>query len=523
MKISVAQLHYQLKNESYNLSLIKEKIQQANDEKSDIILFSSLYEKDFYSYEQIQFVASMDIIQEQIQTLLPLSQHIGIVVPFLLKTNQRKRTIFYYLYQGNIEQKIFDYQYLYGEGYHYEFSHKNHSFGVYFFEDIITNNKANFIGQIHKNNLPLKDTVLIFANANFGIQTLEQRYTYLREFVKHHSCQCIFLNTSGEYIGDVFEGRSCIFDKQQNLSHLLHAFQEDIKHVDTNRTYNPLSVTTDVIEEKQILKYLTLPHYISSTYEALKIGISDYFHRSGFSKAVIGLSGGIDSAVVACIATDVLGKENITGLLMPSPFSTTHSIEDALELAKNLGIHHHIVSIEKMYHMSLNTLQPLFQNLSTDVTEENLQSRIRGLLLMAFSNKHHSLLLNTSNKSELSAGYGTLYGDLCGALSVLGDLYKTQVYALANYINRIKNIIPQNIIHKVPSAELRPNQKDTDSLPEYELLDQILYLYIDKKISLQSIIKDYKFDKNIVVKVIDLYKKNRYKAIQICDILKVSI
>ncbi|MGL6021838.1 MAG: NAD(+) synthase [Chitinophagaceae bacterium] len=521
MKISIAQLHYRYKNEIYNISRIQEKIKQAIEQKSEMIIFSSVYEKEFYSYRQMQFLSSMDIIDQQIKSLLHWSENIAIVLPFLLKNNQRKRTIFYYIYKGHIEQKIFDYHYVYGEGFHYEFIHQECTFGVYFFEDIITNNKGNFMGQIHKKQLPAKEVVLLFGNASLGIQSFAQRVGYLQNFVKRHNTYCIFLNTCGEYEGEIFEGKSIVIDSQQHIAEWFNSFQDDCRVINVQSINTSANDLVDIIEDHDILKFLTIPSYISQVYEALKIGIQDYFSRSGFSKAVIGLSGGIDSAVVACIATEALGKENITALLLPSSFSTNHSVEDAQQLAKNLDINYHILPIKKMYHLALDSLHPIFKDAPCDITEENIQSRIRGLLLMGLSNKQGSLLLNTSNKSELCVGYGTLYGDLSGGISVLGGVYKTQVYALAKYINREHAVIPKNTILKPPSAELRPYQKDTDSLPEYDLLDQILYLYVDKKIAIESIISDYKFDKKLVEEVTNLYKKNCYKATQFCDILKV--
>jgi NAD+ synthase (glutamine-hydrolysing) len=240
-----------------------------------------------------------------------------------------------------------------------------------------------------------------------------------------------------------------------------------------------------------------------------------------FSKAVLGLSGGIDSAVTLVLAKYALGAENVRVMLMPSQYSSDHSIADAIALANNLDIQFDILPIEEVFTTFLELLNPYFKGLPENITEENIQSRIRGILLMAFSNKFGSLLLNTSNKSEVAVGYGTLYGDMSGGLSVLGDIYKTDVYLLANYMNRNRQIIPENIIIKPPSAELRPDQKDSDSLPDYEVLDKILFNYIELRRSEEEIIAEG-FDETIVKKTVSLVNLNEYKRYQTPPILRVS-
>jgi NAD+ synthase (glutamine-hydrolysing) len=223
-------------------------------------------------------------------------------------------------------------------------------------------------------------------------------------------------------------------------------------------------------------------------YKALVLGIRDYFAKSGFKKAVLGLSGGIDSALTCVLAADALGSQNILSVLMPSEFSTSHSVDDALNLCKNLNSPYEILEIKDNFDSILGNLKPIFGDRPFDVAEENLQARIRGMLLMAVSNKFGNILLNTSNKSEMAVGYGTLYGDMCGGIAVLGDVYKTEVYDLSRYINRMTEIIPINSIEKAPSAELRPGQKDQDSLPPYEILDAVLFQYIEKKKSPMDIV-----------------------------------
>lgn len=277
----------------------------------------------------------------------------------------------------------------------------------------------------------------------------------------------------------------------------------------------------DVGKGSDIIAYLTDAKNIGEIHRALLLGIRDYFFKMGFKKATLGASGGIDSAVVQALAVEALGKENVHVLLMPSEFSSDHSVSDAEQLSKNLNNRYDIVPIKGIYESFLTTLHPIFGNLPFSVAEENIQSRVRGNLLMAVANKFGYILLNTSNKSELATGYGTLYGDMAGGLSVLGDVYKMQVYALARYINRAGTIIPENILTKAPSAELRPGQKDSDSLPEYAILDRVLYNYIELRQGPKEIIAGG-FDPDLVARILRLVNMNEYKRAQFCPIIRVS-
>jgi NAD+ synthase (glutamine-hydrolysing) len=278
---------------------------------------------------------------------------------------------------------------------------------------------------------------------------------------------------------------------------------------------------TEVGKDMDTLEYLMNEKNIAEIHQALILGIRDYFHKMGFSKAILGASGGIDSAVVQALAVEALGKENVRVLLMPSEFSSDHSVTDAEQLSRNLDNAYDIVPIKGVYDAFLTTLKPIFKDLPFSVAEENIQSRSRGNLLMSVANKFGYILLNTSNKSELATGYGTLYGDMAGGLSVLGDLYKMQVYALARYINREREIIPVNIITKAPSAELRPNQKDSDSLPDYPILDRVLYQYIELRQGPRDIIAQG-YDAALVARILKLVNTNEYKRNQFCPIIRVS-
>ncbi len=263
------------------------------------------------------------------------------------------------------------------------------------------------------------------------------------------------------------------------------------------------------------------PEVVDLVYRALTMGLREYFAKNHFRKAVIGLSGGIDSALVCALAVAALGAENVHGILMPSQYSTDHSVKDAVDLAVNLGIGYDIVPIADCFETLKKTMKPVFGDLAEDVTEENMQARIRGTILMSYANKFGAILLNTTNKSEAAMGYGTLYGDSCGALSVIGDLYKTEVYELSEYINRDRELIPRNSIDKAPSAELRPGQKDSDSLPDYEVLDAILNLHIEEQMSHEEIVEEG-YDSDLVAEVIRKVRVNEWKRLQFAPQFKVS-
>ncbi|MBV9961665.1 MAG: NAD(+) synthase, partial [Parafilimonas sp.] len=310
-----------------------------------------------------------------------------------------------------------------------------------------------------------------------------------------------------------------------NLCKFLSMFHEDFATVVLN---DDGTIDVPIIESAEHLPNaeLNLREFkpelnIKMVYEALVLGIRDYFKKMGFTKAILGSSGGIDSAVVLALACEALGKENVRAILMPSPYSSEHSVSDAEQLSKNLDNPYDIVRIDSIYEDFLKTLKPVFKDLPFSIAEENIQSRIRGNLLMAIANKFGYILLNTSNKSELATGYGTLYGDMAGGLSVLGDCYKSQIYELTKFINRDKEIIPSNILSKAPSAELRPNQKDTDSLPDYTILDNILYQYIERRLGPVEI-KAMGFDAPTVDRTLKLVNANEYKRNQFCPIIRIS-
>ncbi|MFM2439801.1 MAG: hypothetical protein RLZ16_800, partial [Bacteroidota bacterium] len=369
------------------------------------------------------------------------------------------------------------------------------------------------------------DILLNLSASPFDYTHDEDRKATIKANVLKYKKPLFYCNAIGSQTEIVFDGGSLVFDKDANLCGALPLFESAIALFECNEdgTINtPILEPAERVPNKELNPAILVPELnIDQVYKALVLGVKDYFTKMGFKKAIIGSSGGIDSAVTLAIACEALGKENVYAILMPSPYSTEHSVEDAIQLSKRLQNAYDIIPIKEVYESFLTTLKPIFKELPFSLAEENIQSRSRGNILMAIANKLGYILLNTSNKSELATGYGTLYGDMAGGLGVLGDCYKMQVYALARYINRNEEIIPINIIDKAPSAELRPDQKDSDSLPDYALLDQVLFQYIEKRAD-PDVIKALGFDASLVDRTLKMVNTNEYKRNQFCPIIRVS-
>lgn len=357
------------------------------------------------------------------------------------------------------------------------------------------------------------DIMINISASPFNYTQEKERLKVLTANTLQYKIPLVYVNQVGAQTELLFDGNSCMLDSNGNIVSLCKPFVEDICIADFN--IENKTITSDSPVENQNLSKTALIH------DALLMGIRDYFIKMGFSKAILGLSGGIDSAVTLALAAEALGNENVYAVLLPSEYSSGHSIDDAVQLAKNLGCKYDTISIKDGYNSILDSLQPYFKELPFNVAEENLQARVRAVILMGLANKFGYILLNTSNKSEAAVGYGTLYGDMCGGISVLGDVYKTEVYELANYINRESEIIPLNSIIKPPSAELRPGQKDSDSLPEYDILDQILYNYIELRQSPADLIASG-FNEATVRRVLRMVNMNEWKRHQTPPILRVS-
>jgi NAD+ synthase (glutamine-hydrolysing) len=374
------------------------------------------------------------------------------------------------------------------------------------------------------------DVMINLSASPFDYTHDEDRKATIKSNVTKYKLPLFYCNAVGSQTEIVFDGASLIFDASANLCGELPRFEEAIQSFvlnDDGTIDAPVIEPASRMPDKELNPVALEENLnIEMVHDAIVSGIKDYFTKMGFTKAILGSSGGIDSAVTLALACTALGKDNVRAVLMPSQYSTGHSVSDAELLSKNLGNPYDIIPVENIYNSFLNELKPIFKGLPFSIAEENIQSRTRGNLLMAIANKFGYILLNTSNKSELATGYGTLYGDMAGGIGVLGDCYKLQIYALAKYINERnlpagRQVIPINIITKPPSAELRPGQKDSDSLPEYEILDKILYQYIERRQGPNEI-KAQGFDAALVDRVLKMVNVNEYKRNQFCPIIRVS-
>lgn len=354
----------------------------------------------------------------------------------------------------------------------------------------------------------LKLDLLVNLSASpFSVYKPNVRFQVCSKAATAVACPVILCNQVGGNDSLIFDGYSLYVESDGLLRKQLAGFKEELSCFEIKKESPPISFVSDEM---------------SDLYQALVLGIKDYFHKSGFTKACLGLSGGIDSALVTCLAVEALGKDNVLVIGMPSRYSSKGSIEDSKALADLLGIRFLVIPIEEAFSVYLHLLEPQFEGKAHDVTEENLQARIRGMILMAISNKLGYIVLSTGNKSELAMGYATLYGDMCGGLAVISDLTKRQVYALSRWMNRNQEIIPHNIIDKPPSAELRPNQKDSDSLPDYEIIDNVLREYVEEHSSPEQIAAKYAYSLEVVRDLITRIHRNEYKRRQSAPGLRIS-
>ncbi|MGL5682203.1 MAG: NAD+ synthase [Marinifilaceae bacterium] len=372
------------------------------------------------------------------------------------------------------------------------------------------NNIRILFDEYESETIAKDDSVILnIGIAPYSQTSFDYRLSTSIDLAKRYRKPVIAINQVGGATSVLFDGNSHVVSDRGVPVQCLKAFQEDTEYINIKLLHKMPAMKKPEATT------------IANIHDALVMGIRDYFTKHGFTSAVLGLSGGIDSALVAALAVEALGKENVNGILMPSHFSTDHSVKDATDLAHNLGIAYNIIPIGDIYNKYIESLAPLFNDMPFSLAEENIQARIRGMLVMASSNKFGHIVLNTSNKSEAAVGYGTLYGDLCGSLGSIGDLYKTQVYELSRYINRNGVIIPENTINKEPSAELRPGQLDKQSLPEYDILDVILKSYIEENMSAKEIAKKG-LDIELVQKIVTMVNRNEYKRAQCPPIIRIS-
>jgi len=534
MKIALAQINYHVGNFEGNIALIKQKIQEAEIGGADLIIFSELSICGYPPLDLLEYKSFIDRCSSSIQEITGSCKKIAAIIggPSVNENPAGKKlhNSAFFISGGKIQEvihksllptyDIFD---------EYRYFEPNHSFRVIPFKGLklaITicedlwddqpfdnkfgNSRLYNLSPMDELSAHNPDLVINIAASPFSSTRDETKKQIFINKAKTNKLPLFMVNQVGAQDEFIFDGGSLVVNQHGELVDRLKIFEEDFHIYDLNQ----------ILEEKQS-DAVKEPAMIQKIHHALVLGLKDYFRKSGFNKAILGLSGGIDSAVSLVLASKALGNENIDALLMPSQYSSEHSVSDAVHLAENLNIKYEIIPIESIVQKFERSLEPIFQNIPPDITEENIQARIRAILLMAYSNKFGNILLNTSNKSEAAVGYGTLYGDMAGGISILGDVYKTDVYKLARFINREKQIIPANTITKPPSAELRPDQKDSDSLPDYEILDPILYSYIELQQSEKEIAKQ-DFDMQLVRRIINLVNANEYKRYQAPPILRIS-
>ena len=533
MKIALAQLNFHIGNFDYNVNKIISSISSAKSFGAELIVFPEL---SICGYPPRDFLEFDDFIAKCESAVSQIAEHcqgIAAIVGLPSKNNSNTgkplfnsacfiedQRVKKYIHKGLLPNyDVFDeYRYFEPAAEFEIVTYKDVRIALTVCEDIweeeIVETESRKGRKLYKVSpmdelMKQKPTIAINISASpFNYNQDKTRKHLLNKMAKKHKIPFIYLNQVGGQTELIFDGGSMVVGEDGSIKKQMLFFEEDF-----------LIVESQEINESP--KFEIEKTSIELIYQALVLGIKDYFKKLNFSKAILGLSGGIDSALTLVLAVEALGKENVLAVLLPSKYSSDHSVSDSLKLVETLGCNYQIIPIENGVASVEDSLKELFAGQQPGIAEENIQARMRAIILMAISNKFGYILLNTSNKSEAAVGYGTLYGDMCGGLSVIGDLFKTQVYELSNYINKEKEIIPQNIISKPPSAELRPNQKDSDSLPDYDVLDKILQLYILEREGPQEII-NMGFDATLVNRIFNLVNRSEYKRQQTPPILRVS-
>ena len=531
MKIALAQLNYHVGNFESNTAKIIDTIKTAKQAGADLVVFAELCicgypSRDFLEFDE--YIALGEAVALQIAAeCIDIACIVGIPTENNNAEGKDLNNSAYFIADGKISAvvnkallpnyDVFDeYRYFEPSTSFNCIDYKGHRIALTICEDLWnTIENPLYVTRPMDELIKQKPDVMInIAASPFAYNHDEERIAILSDNARRYKLPLFYVNHIGAQTELIFDGGSLVFDNTGNIVDELPYFTEAI-------TYYDLKNNAAVEPQQPATIRTTRQSDIEQIYNGLILGIRDYFYKSGFKSAILGLSGGIDSAVVCALAAEALGPQNVMSVLLPSRFSSDHSLKDAEDLVNNLGCKSETVPIRSITEAFETALHPQFEGLPFNIAEENIQSRSRAVLLMAMCNKFGYILLNTSNKSEAAVGYGTLYGDMCGGISVLGDVYKTQVYQLAEYINRDKEIIPINSIIKPPSAELRPDQKDSDSLPEYDILDTILKEYVEHRLSSAGIIK-LGYDEQIVRRVIRLVNIAEHKRYQTPPILRVS-
>jgi NAD+ synthase (glutamine-hydrolysing) len=527
MKIAIAQINCHIGNFDGNLEKMKGLVTKAKALKADMVIFPEMATCGYPARDFLEFDDFIKKSYASVEALAAEAKGIAICVGSPARNPRVEgKDLFnaaFFLNEGKIEfvqhktllptYDIFDeYRYFEPADEWKTFTFKGKRIAMVICEDMWNVGNENPLYKICPMDEMMGDKPDFMINLSaspFDYDHAAGRIHVLQANVARYKMPLFYSNHVGGQTDVVFDGGSIVMSPDGKVFDEMPYFEECL------RVYDLDEVTKGGVQHEQPKDKMTLIH------DALIVGIQDYFRKMGLKKAILGLSGGIDSAVVACLAARALGEDNVRCILMPSQFSSDHSVNDARILAEKLGIQYDIIGISPVYDAFMEQLKGHFFGMPFNVTEENLQARVRGMLVMAFSNKFGNILLNTSNKSEMAVGYGTLYGDMCGGLSVIGDLYKMEVYALARYINKDKEIIPESTLTKPPSAELRPGQKDSDSLPDYEILDKILYQYVEMRQGPKEIIAQG-FDEALVARILRLVNINEFKREQTAPVLRVS-
>ncbi|MGD8313286.1 MAG: NAD+ synthase [Syntrophobacterales bacterium] len=530
MKITLAQLNPTVGDIRGNLAKVTKTLSQCSKDSPDLVVFPELFLVGYPPRDLLERPSFIASTEEAIRELLEVSQkypQTGIIVgaPQLgqLSTGKGLHNSALLIYQGQIlftqHKSLLPSYDVFDEARYFDpaaddpvVKFKDQTLGISICEDA-WNDPALWHRPTYSYD-PIEvlaekgaDLIINIAASPFHRGKEKLRYDIVRSHATKHRIPFLFVNQVGANDELIFDGRSICLDGAGDLMAVLPPFVEQVKTITVNGT----GIGDPYVPQEEI----------ASVQQALVLGVRDYMDKCGFSSAILGLSGGIDSAVTCCIAVEAIGAENVVAVTMPGPYSSTGSIEDSRKLAENLAIRFEVIPISPAYEAYIASLQDHFKGKEPDITEENFQARIRGNILMALSNKFGHLVLSTGNKSELAVGYCTLYGDMSGGLSVIADVPKTMVYELAQYINRDSNIIPQEIVSKPPSAELRENQTDQDTLPPYEVLDEILHYYVDEHYSMADLLQQ-DFDSETVKWVIRAVDRNEYKRRQAVPGLKVT-
>lgn len=531
MKIALAQLNYHIGNFESNTAKAIDALKKARAEGADLVVFAELSVCGYPARDFLEFKEFIGLCEDAAQKIAQECMDIACIIGLPTENDKPEgkdlNNSAYFISDGKVQHRVdkallpnydvFD-EYRYFEP-STEFNcidFKGHRIALTICEDLWnTIENPLYITRPMDTLIKQQPTVMInIAASPFAYNHDEERIAILKDNAARYNLPLFYVNQVGAQTELIFDGGSMVFDNAGNLIDEMPYFEESIAYYTLN---DDASVTfthqTGIRAERE--------SDIAQIHQGLLLGIRDYFYKSGFTRATLGLSGGIDSAVVCALAAEALGPENVMAVLLPSKYSTDHSLKDAEDLVNALGCKSETIAIKDVTDAFETALAPQFKNLPFNIAEENIQSRSRAVLLMAMCNKFGYILLNTSNKSEAAVGYGTLYGDMCGGISVIGDVYKSQVFELARYINREREIIPENTIIKPPSAELRPDQKDTDSLPEYDVLDKILVEYLENRRSSSEIIH-MGFDEATVRRVIKLVNTAEHKRYQTPPILRVS-